>query len=122
MNAEKLFHHGRTGVGVIFLVVQLGMVLWARLQPSGWPQWAPNDSFIDYQIRVSFPSYELTSNEIRSRYDVPASGTIEDWPALVEGIIESRERGLNEQQPHEVTFIYRLNGHEQQQIWKWSNK
>jgi hypothetical protein len=123
LNAGKLLHHWRTGVGALFLLVQLILVVWARFHPFGGPfSWAPNDTFIDYQIRVSFPSHELTDSEILSRYDFRASGSIEDWPALVQGIIENRERALKEQQPHEVTFTYHLNGGETQQIWKWRNQ
>jgi hypothetical protein len=113
-----LLTYWRTLIGSAFLLAQLTLVLWTRMQPVSFPTWAPNDYFLQFRIGVKDGKRALSDAEIYGRYHLRASGLIECSPAFLLGIVESRERELSVNDPRAVTVTYQLNGHAPE-TWRW---
>lgn len=108
----------RLGVGVAFLLFQIGAIVYARFVPARYFCWAPYDMQTDYLVRVRVGGRELTPAEIRTRYRRSAKGTDNRSVQHVIDIFEQTERRYHESDPAEIELRYAVNGHVHGE-WRW---
>ncbi len=110
----------RFTIGIIFLLVQLSSVLYARFIPERFFCWAPYDEHTFYEISVEIHNHELTKNEIQNRYGFFAEG----WePRSIHNIfsmINQYESTYGKNEGATVRVLYAINGHEKE-LWKIVN-
>ena len=108
-------------VGTTFLAAQLGMMVYARFNPSRYFCWAPNDYMVDYTLKVAVQGRVLTPEESRSRYRLPASQPYQNTAQHLIEIVRQYEQTYGRDDHARVRLKYRVNGREEQE-WRWPGK
>lgn len=65
---------GRLLIGVLFLLLQVGSIIYARIIPERFFCWAPYDIHTKFEVFVSIDGHELSNSEIESRYGYKMKG------------------------------------------------
>src|SRR5260221_14767448 len=107
--------------GVLFLLLQCGLVANSRFVSSRWLAWAPNDYAVWYRLQVHLGGRDLSATEIERRYGLAAEQVYENPARNIMDIVEQRERTYDRNDPAEVLLIYRPNG-EPPKEWRWPTK
>ena len=69
-NQKKVYQF----IGILFLLLQLGSVVYARFIPEKFFCWAPYDEHTYYKIKVSLNGEELSAKEVKLRYNYLSDG------------------------------------------------
>ncbi len=115
--------HMRRLIGMVFLVLQLSMVIYAHFVPWRWFCWAPNDYMTEYKLDVIIAGRTLTRQEVLHRYrlpgyEFPEFAVIESPPANLIAMLTQYERTYGRNDYARVVLKYRANGREEKQ-WQW---
>jgi hypothetical protein len=111
----------RTAFAIVFLLLQLGSVIYARFTPRRYFCWAPNDYVVEYHVDVTVHGRPLTPQEVVARYHSSPEyeGRVE-YPAehLIDNI-EQYEETYGRNDHAEVRLTWKYNGHPELRHWKW---
>src|SRR5437879_1536602 len=121
LSAFNLFKTMRAAIAIVFLLLQLGSVLYARFTPRRYLCWAPNDYVVEYQLEVNVHGHTLSPEQTRARYQIsPGHARVVEHP--VEHLIDDMEHyegpyGSSDQAQVQLTGKY--NGHAESRHWQW---
>ncbi len=104
-------------IGVLFLLVQLGSVIYARFIPERFFCWAPYDEHTYYRIDVTIDGELLSFDDVKSRYHYLPEG----WePRCIDNIfslVQQYESTYGKAEDAEVKITYTTNG-KTEKIWR----
>lgn len=101
----------------MFLMLQLGGIVYARFTEARYFCWAPYDAINLYQISVVLDDKPLSSEGALERYHL--SGRDNRSIQHVKDIIQQYEENYGTHESVSVVLRYTTNGHSEQQ-WQWS--
>lgn len=110
---------GRLLIGVLFLLLQVGGIIYARFIPERFFCWAPYDIHTKFEVFVTIDGQELSNSEIESRYRYKMKGWEQRSIHNIISLISQYERTYGQSDNAEVYMIYAINGHPEQ---KWTYK
>ncbi len=106
----------RFTIGVLFLLLQLMLVVYARFIPERFFCWAPYDEHSYYEISIEIDNQVLSKNEIQNRYGVYAQGWEPRSIHNILSIINQYESSYGKNDQAIVEVIYSINGHKKK-LW-----
>lgn len=101
----------RFSIGILFLSLQLGSILYARFVPERFFCWAPYDSHTAFQTFVSIHGKILSDKEAETRYGYKMSGWEQRSIDNIFSIIKQYETTYGLKDNAEITVKYATNGH-----------
>jgi len=112
----------RRMIGILFLTAQFCGIVLARFYPLAWPQWAPNDTLIEYVLSAESPVYgRLSAEQVKLRYGLPAEGFLEQPLIFLTTTITQREIAAKGRDRVDVRLTYSLNGRRPAE-WMWASR
>jgi hypothetical protein len=111
----------RTTVAVLFLVLQLGSIVYARFTPRRYFCWAPNDYVVEYQLDVDVNGHALSQEQAWKRYGI-APGRWARFEHPVEHLMDDigqYETTYGKNENATVRLRWRYNGHAEIREWQW---
>ena len=108
----------RACVGVLLLVAQVAMIVFARFHPMRYYCWAPYDAQNEYVIRASVDGRPLRPQDVLARDRLHTPAVNPRMIYQVTGIIEQVEERYHASDPAVVEVVYRTNGGARQR-WAW---
>ena len=110
----------RTKIGVLFLAVQLGLVIYAHFGPARYFAWAPNDYVVQFNLQATVDGRSLTSGEAAARYHLKqVEHGVYEFPAQhIIDAIRQYETTYGRHDHAHVVLTYRQNGEAERQ-WEW---
>lgn len=102
--------------GVVFLLIQVLAILYARIIPERFFCWAPYDQHSYYEVYVNIEGVELTKNEILERYHYQPRGWEPRSIFNVINIVNQYESTYGKSEDAHVKIKYSINGNPEQ-IW-----
>ena len=103
-------------IGILFLLLQLGLVINARFAPERFFCWAPYDSHVQFKTSVEINGKFLTLEEAEKRYKYKMGGWEQRSIYNIFSIISQYEKTYGKNDDARVTIIYSINGH-QEKVW-----
>jgi hypothetical protein len=123
IHAIRKHKFDRTGfyLGIAVLLIQVGLIIYARFIPERYFCWAPYDQCTQYSIEVSISGKPLEKGELWNRYRINP----DDWDARsaanIISIVQRFESTLGTKDNARVTIHYTTNGHPERQ-WDWPER
>jgi hypothetical protein len=111
----------RKALGTLFLLAQLGLVVYARFVPTRWLCWAPNDYAVQYELQVRLGTRDLSPLEIQQRYKLPSQGWYENPAENIIDIVNQYERTAGRDDAAQVRLVYSVDGGRARE-WHWPEK
>lgn len=111
----------RNSIAIVFLLLQLASVIYARFTPRRYFSWAPNDYVVEYQVDVTAHGQPLSPEQVRARYHIePESGWEVEYPAehLIDNF-KQYETTYGRYDAAEVRMTWTYNGHPELRTWRW---
>jgi hypothetical protein len=105
-------------VGIVFLLLQAGSILYARFTDERFFCWAPYDQHTRYRIEVEIDGGALDPESIQDRYRYRAEAWEPRNIANVFSIVKQYETSYGQSDSAKVRIFYRKNGMPQR-IWEW---
>jgi len=107
-------------IGVIFLLIQIFLIIYARFIPERFFCWAPYDEKTYLQTTVVLGDRILSKNEINDRYHYRFNGWEPRSINNVFDIIEQYENTYGFNDSSKINIKYTTNGHKMKE-WSYSN-
>jgi len=105
----------RVFIGVIFLLLQVGSIAYARFIPERFFCWAPYDSHTKFEVVVTINGKTLTAEETVARYKYKMRGWEQRSIDNIFSLISQYERTYGKADNAQVTMKYSINGHEEKE-------
>lgn len=111
----------RTAIAIVFLLLQLGSVLYARFTPRRYFCWAPNDYVVEYQLEVKVHGRPLSPEQVRARYQIDPGyiGKVEHPAEHLIDDFEQYEKAYGSNDQAQVRLTWKYNGHPELRHWQW---
>ncbi|WP_179346369.1 hypothetical protein [Winogradskyella ursingii] len=106
----------RQKIGVLFIVSQIALIIYARFVPERFFCWAPYDEHTYLDINVDVNGKKLSNEEIEKRYRYVSKGWEPRSINNVFNIVRQYESTYGKQDKTSVKIIYTTNGKEER-IW-----
>lgn len=107
-------------IGVAFLLLQIGSIIYARFIPERFFCWAPYDSHTEFETFVTINNYTLSFKEAEKRYHYKMNGWEQRSIANIFSIIKQYEATYGKNDNAKVIVKYKTNGHPLK-VWKLVN-
>ena len=107
-------------IGVAFLLLQIGSIIYARFIPERFFCWAPYDSHTKFETFVTINNRTLSFKEAENRYRYKMNGWEQRSIANVFSIIKQYEATYGKNDNAKVIVKYKTNGHPLK-VWKLVN-
>ena len=105
--------------GILFLLLQVGGIIYARTTPERFFCWAPYDSHTLFETFVTIDGKTLTQQEAEARYNYKMKAWEQRAIENVFSIIEQYEDTYGKADNANVVVKYSTNGHaEKEWIYK----
>jgi len=111
----------RASIGIIFLLIQIYMIGYARFMEARYFCWAPFDSQNEYVLSVEVNGRTLTNKEIEKRYRRPPRGLDSRSIQHLKDVVMQYESTYAQSEEAQVWLMYTVNGN-QRPVWKWPQK
>lgn len=108
-------------IGILFLLLQVGSIIYARYIPERFFCWAPYDQHTKFEVSVTIDGKTLSDKETFNRYKYKMKGWEQRSIDNIISIISQYERTYGKEDNAQVTMIYSTNGHEEKE-WRYSNE
>ena len=102
-------------IGILFLLLQVGSIAYARFIPERCFCWAPYDSHTKFQVFVTIDGKTLTTEETVARYKYKMKGWEQRSIDNIFSLISQYERTYGKADNAIVTMKYSTNGHEEKE-------
>ena len=108
-------------LGMLFLLLQVGSIVYARFIPERYFCWAPYDEHTNYAISIKINGVLLSKQDIKNRYHYQAVG----WePRAIDNVFDlirqyETTNGIDDNA--QVQVHYSTNGHEEK-VWRFPKK
>ena len=107
-------------LGIIFLIIQVLSVIYARVIPERFFCWAPYDEHTYYEVFVKIGGAELSTSEIENRYHYKSIGWEPRSIYNVFNIISQYESSYGVKENSTVYVKYSINGN-REKTWYLKN-
>lgn len=97
-------------LGILFLLVQLISIIYARVIPERFFCWAPYDEHTYIEVFAEIDDIKLTKNEIQERYHYKSIGWEPRSIHNIINIINQYESTYGKEEKAIVQIIYSTNG------------
>ncbi|MFK7782288.1 hypothetical protein [Psychroserpens sp.] len=111
----------RVFIGILFLLLQVGSIAYARFIPERFFCWAPYDQHTKFQVFVSIEGKTLSSEETEARYKYKMKGWEQRSIHNIFSLISQYERTYGRHDNAQVKMIYSTNGHEEKE-WRFKHE
>lgn len=108
----------RSALAASFLLVQIGMIVYARFDPARFFCWAPHDSQNEYEIDVAVHGRVLSPDEVLARYRIPWGWRNPRAMEHVLRLVRQYEETYGRPEQANVAIRYRTNGGPVRE-WRW---
>lgn len=105
----------RVFIGILFLFLQIGGIVYARFIPERFFCWAPYDQHTKFQVFVTIDGKTLSSDETETRYKYKMKGWEQRSIHNIFSLISQYENTYGKGDNAHVTMIYSINGHEEKE-------
>lgn len=103
-------------IGILFLLLQVGSIVYARFIPERFFCWAPYDSHTLFEVFVTIDGKTLSQQDAEARYNYKMKGWEQRSIDNIISLISQYERTYGKDDNAKVIMLYSINGHEEQ---KW---
>ena len=107
-------------VGIVFLVIQVFSVIYARFIPERFFCWGPYDNHSNFEVSVTINHKKLTLEDIEKRYRYKSHGWEQRTMHNIFSLISQYESTYGKDDNAEVYVIYSSNG-KPEQTWTYKN-
>ncbi|WP_299222858.1 hypothetical protein [uncultured Psychroserpens sp.] len=107
-------------IGIIFLLLQVGSIVYARYIPERFFCWAPYDSHIKFEVFTTINGKMLTPNEAYHRYRYKTNGWEQRSINNIFSLISQYESTYGKEDNATVIVKYSTNGHKELE-WRYKN-
>jgi len=104
--------------GGLLLIVQLGMIVFARFTEARYFCWAPHDVQNEFILEVTLDGQKLSAEDIFKRYRIPKKSTDPRSIQHVKDALKKYELIYSKDNPAKIVMNYNRNGVEQES-WRW---
>ena len=114
----------RTVIASLFLLAQLGAIVYAQFTPRRYFCWAPNDYANPYSLQVTVGDRQLSPAEVRARYQIPSSRSrcYENPVTHIIDFVQQYEQTYGRNDQASVVLRWRRDGHDPENEWDWPEK
>ena len=105
-------------IGIIFLVLQLGSIAYARFIPERFFCWGPYDEHTKFEVIVTIDGDTLSPEETEARYKYKMKGWEQRSIHNIISLISQYERTYGENDNAQVLMRYSKNGHPEKE-WRF---
>ncbi|MBT8266525.1 MAG: hypothetical protein KJO41_06100 [Bacteroidia bacterium] len=109
----------RFKVGLLFLAIQVGLIVYARFIPERFFCWAPYDIHSKYEIQTTINGKLLSSTEAEQRYNYKSKGWEQRSIYNIISLVAQYERTYGANDNAQVEIIFAVNGNPEE---KWTLK
>lgn len=107
----------RTSIGILFILLQVGSIAYARFIPERVFCWAPYDTHVKFEVFVTIDGKTLTTEETVARYKHKMKGWEQRSIDNIFSLIAQYERTYGQADNAKVLMTYSINGHEEKE-WR----
>jgi hypothetical protein len=118
MEKVRIAGRMRKLVGAVYLLLQVGSLIYGRLAPSRFFTWAVFEDVTQYNIHVTIGERLLTPAEISERYHIDAAGVYENPTQDIVYIVRQYEETYGREDHSRVVLTYCADGNRTIE-WKW---
>jgi len=111
----------RVFIGILFLLLQVGSITYARFIPERFFSWAPYDSHTKFEVRVTIDGETLTTEETVARYQYKMKGWEQRSIYNIISLISQYEYTYSKNENAKVIMTYTTNGDEEK-TWKFEHE
>lgn len=104
-------------IGIIFICLQIGSIIYARFIPERFFCWAPYDSHINFKTTVTINNKVLSTEEAVERYHYKMAGWEQRSIHNIFYLITKYERTYGVLDSARVKVNYSINGHKES-VWE----
>ena len=108
-------------IGVLFILLQVGSIVYARFIPERFFCWAPYDSHTKFEVFVTIDGKTLSSEETVARYKYKMNGWEQRSIDNIFSLISQYERTYGKTDNAQVVMNYSINGHEEKE-WRFEHE
>lgn len=102
-------------IGILFLLLQVGSIIYARFIPERFFCWAPYDSHTLFETFVTIDGKTLSQQEAEARYNYKMRGWEQRSIDNIFLLISQYERTYGKHDNATVIVKYATNGHEEKE-------
>ncbi|OUS01332.1 hypothetical protein A9Q86_05980 [Flavobacteriales bacterium 33_180_T64] len=107
--------------GILFLLLQVGLIAYARFIPERFFCWAPYDSHTKFEVFVTINQDTLSLQETETRYNYKMNGWEQRSAHNIFSIITQYEQTYGKDDNAKVVMKYSTNGHNDLE-WNYENE
>ena len=107
-------------LGILFLVLQIASVVYARFIPERFFCWGPYDNQTNYNIAVTIDNKQLSLDEIHERYRYKSHGWEQRTIHNVFAYVSQYEATYGIDDNAKIVITYSTNGRAKQK-WTYQN-
>ncbi len=102
-------------IGILFLVLQIASVIYARFIPERFFCWGPYDNHTKFEVFVEIDGKLLSSDEAEKRYRYKMVGWEQRSIHNIFSLISQFETTYGSKENANVKVLYSTNGHPQKE-------
>ncbi|MBR9844772.1 MAG: hypothetical protein GYB35_01050 [Algicola sp.] len=110
----------RVFIGILFLLLQVGSVIYARFIPERFFCWAPYDTHVKFEVFVTIDGKTLSPEDTEARYKYKMKGWEQRSIDNIFSLISQYENTYGKADNAKVLMTYSINGHEEQE-WRFEH-
>lgn len=107
-------------IGILFLLLQVGSVIYARFIPERFFCWAPYDTHVKFEVFVTIDGETLSPEDTEARYKYKMKGWEQRSIDNIFSLISQYENTYGKADHAQVLMTYSINGHEEQE-WRFEH-
>lgn len=111
----------RVFIGILFLLLQIGSIVYARFIPERFFCWAPYDQHTNFKVFVTLDDKTLTTEQAVARYKYKMSGWEQRSIDNIFSLISQYEQTYGKEENASVLVKYSTNGHEEKE-WTFKHE
>jgi hypothetical protein len=108
-------------IGFLFVLLQVGSIIYARFVPERFFCWAPYDTHVKFEIFVTIDGQSLTKQEAFGRYNYKTEGWEQRSIHNIFSLISQYERTYGKDDNAEVLALYSINNHKEKE-WRFEHE
>ncbi len=111
----------RVFTGIIFLLLQVGSITYARFIPERFFCWAPYDTHVKFEVFVTIDGKTLSTEETVARYKHKMKAWEQRSIDNIFLLVSQYERTYGKADNVQVIMRYSKNGHEEKE-WRFEHE
>ncbi|MEO1654557.1 MAG: hypothetical protein AAFU64_13510 [Bacteroidota bacterium] len=109
MNIKQIKRNWKFVLGIGYLGLQIGLIIFARFSSNRYFTWAPHDLQTHYKLEVYDKSGKLGEADLRKRYRLESQGWVDLPPVHIIEWLEAYEKHYP-QTSEKIWLRYNVNG------------